>query len=136
LTKDELRRFVTERASGRCEYCQANALVIVIMELDHIIPRAQGGETTTENLCLYCRHCNGYKHNFLTGIDPQTQTEQPLFNPRTQAWTDHFRWDDEPSLLLGRTPTGRATIQRLQINREMIVKARKLWIEAGWHPPK
>ncbi len=35
----------------------------------------------------------------------------------------------------GLTATGRATIQRLKMNRPAVVGARKEWLEAGWHPP-
>ena len=34
------------------------------------------------------------------------------------------------------TPTGRATVAALNLNRLSLVKARQAWVAAGWHPPK
>lgn len=130
-----LRKQITEHAKGFCEYCQASQLVIIEMEIDHIVPESAGGLTIAENLCLACVGCNHFKGNFQTGIDPQTNQIIPLFNPRTQNWVDHFRWSDNGIYLLGLTPIGRATIERLKINRELAVKARERWAKVGWHPP-
>jgi hypothetical protein len=58
-----------------------------------------------------------------------------LFNPRTQAWTDHFAWSQDGSRVLGLTPSGRATLERLRMNRERLFMARELWVQAGWPPP-
>ena len=38
--------------------------------------------------------------------------------------------------MVGRTATGRATVEALQLNRDELVEARELWIAAGWHPPE
>jgi hypothetical protein len=130
-----LRHEVTERARGRCEYCQTQQEIVVSMEIDHIVPEAAGGETISENLCLACIGCNGFKLDFQSGIDPDTSQEAPLFNPRTQTWTDHFQWSDDGLRLIGLTTTGRATITRLQMNRDAVVNSRRRWVEVGWHPP-
>jgi hypothetical protein len=58
-----------------------------------------------------------------------------LFNPRRQRWLEHFTWTPEGDLVIGLTPTGRATIVALQLNRPTLVRARRLWVVAGWHPP-
>lgn len=46
----------------RCQYCgeQKSALNLT---LDHILPRAQGGETTPQNLVSACVKCNQRKGN-------------------------------------------------------------------------
>jgi 5-methylcytosine-specific restriction endonuclease McrA len=67
---EKLRQLVSQRASGLCEYCQSARLIIVIVEVDHIVPRAAGGETNLDNLCLVCRGCNSFKGDFQTGRDP------------------------------------------------------------------
>ncbi len=59
-----------------------------------------------------------------------------LFNPRTQVWPEHFAWSEEGDLIVGLTPTGRATVVALNLNRPSLVKARQLWVSVGWHPPK
>lgn len=133
---DALRQQVTERAQGLCEYCQTAQLIVVTMEIDHIVPQVANGETEFSNLCLTCRNCNGFKKDHQTGIDPHTDQEIPLFNPRMQVWSEHFRWSEDGTLMIGLTPTGRATIERLRINREGVAASRLLWVQAGWHPPK
>jgi hypothetical protein len=35
----------------------------------------------------------------------------------------------------GKTAIGRATVEALQLNREVLVEARGTWIAAGLHPP-
>jgi hypothetical protein len=133
---EKLRRQVIERARERCEYCQTPQVIVVEMEVDHITPEVAGGQTTLDNLCLACISCNGFKLDYQTGLDPETGGEVSLFNPRTQLWADHFAWSEDGTRVLGRTAIGRATVERLRMNRERLVKARQLWVQAGWHPPK
>jgi hypothetical protein len=83
---------------------------------------------------LACASCNLSKTDKATGTDPRTHAEVPLFNPRTQAWADHFRWADDHETLVGRTPTGRATVATLDMNNEVRLEARRLWIATGWLP--
>ncbi|MCC7208067.1 MAG: HNH endonuclease [Anaerolineae bacterium] len=130
-----LRRQVISRAHGRCEYCQTQQAIVIAMEIDHILPESAGGETSLANLCLACIGCNGFKLNHQTGLDSETGQEAPLFNPRTQQWREHFAWSPDGASVVGLTATGRATVERLRMNRETVVAARRLWVEAGWHPP-
>lgn len=106
------------------------------MEIDHIVPESAGGETEPGNLCYACISCNGSKLDFQTGIDLETSEETPLFNPRVQIWSEHFKWSNNGIRIIGLTEVGRATINRLRINRDIIIKSRQRWVEAGWHPPK
>lgn len=132
----ELRRTVTEQSRYRCGYClSAERIVGAIMELDHLLPAALGGETVEDNLWLACSACNILKHDRKAAQDPETGETVPLFNPRRHAWADHFVWSDGDIRVTGMTPTGRATVQALQLNRAVLVTARRLWIAAGWHPP-
>ena len=57
-----------------------------------------------------------------------------LFNPRTQNWNRHFKWNNEK--IVGRTACGWATTVALKLNNEIILPVRKRWIEAGWFPPE
>jgi hypothetical protein len=106
------------------------------MEVDHIIPISAGGESHLDNFSFVCRGCNSFKHDFQTGIDPDTNRSVVLFNPRIERWEDHFEWSEDGTLIIGLSPTGRATIDRLRMNRPGIVASRRLWVEAGWHPPR
>jgi 5-methylcytosine-specific restriction endonuclease McrA len=88
---ERLRQQVVERARGRCEYCQTQQVIVVSMDIDHIVPESVGGKSTLKNLCLACIACNGFKLDFQFGIDPETEQDTLLFNPRTQDWHHHFQ---------------------------------------------
>lgn len=60
----------------------------------------------------------------------------PLFNPREQRWDAHFAWTANGEEIIGLTASGRATVTALRLNREVLVRARRLWVAAGVHPPK
>jgi hypothetical protein len=64
-----------------------------------------------------------------------TQEEVPLFHPQTQSWTDHFSWNEEATQIVGLTPTGRATIDALKMNRQQIFRVRRMWVAMKEHPP-
>ena len=59
-----------------------------------------------------------------------------MFNPRRQIWQKHFAWTAEGDRIIGLTAIGRATVIALNLNRPSLVKARQVWVAAGWHPPK
>ena len=131
-----LRQRIAVQARYRCGYCLTQEVVSGIpLTLEHIIPKAKGGQDTEENLWLSCRLCNEAKGVLTEAIDPETGISVPLFNPRTQVWTEHFSWSDDGTSIIGQTPTGRATVVALSLNTELRIRARALWVEAGWHPP-
>lgn len=72
-----------------------------------------------------------FKRDFVSAIDPDSGVETALFNPRTQNWTDHFRWNDENTRLIGLSAVGRATVSRLRMNRSGAVRARQRWVDAA-----
>ena len=77
-----------QRAKYRCEYCHyPEILSSSPLSVDHLQPQSLGGDDNLDNLALACRRCNEIRYNFTTGIDPKTQTEIPLFNPRRQEWS-------------------------------------------------
>ena len=108
----------------------------VSFEVDHIIPKALGGETRLENLCLSCPACNRYKANRIEGVDPESGEIAPLYNPRTQKWEEHFAWSEDGTQIMGLTAIGRATIATLRMNRPSIVQLRRYWVALGMHPEK
>ena len=132
-----LRALVTEDERGRCAYCQsAVSIVGMPFEIDHVIPESLGGLTVRENLCLCCSPCNERKACRTTAIDPLTGKRAALFHPRRQVWSQDFRWIDGGLRIEGLTPTGRATVLALKLNRPILVTARQSWVKVGWHPPK
>lgn len=131
-----LRAAVAEHFQHRCCYCMTSERVSgAELTIDHIVPQALGGISAEENLCLACWRCNLLKRDRIAAIDPDTGVAVRLFNPRTQNWLDHFTWEDGGLAIAGLTPVGRATVGALRLNRVALVNARRLWTEAGWHPP-
>ncbi|HET6387141.1 MAG TPA: HNH endonuclease [Armatimonadota bacterium] len=131
-----LRQRVHQDAGERCGYCRApQHLVLAPLEIEHIAPAAAGGTNRESNLWLSCRLCNSYKGAQVTGRDPVTGIDVALYNPRYQRWHDHFAWVNAGAEVVGLTPTGRATVEALQLNNSHSVMVRQYWIAAGWHPP-
>lgn len=132
----EQKKKVAERARHCCEYCRSQArFAIQAFSVEHIIPKSQGGKTTLENLALACQGCNNHKYNKTEGMDPINWQVVSLYHPRKHRWNEHFAWNDEFTLIIGLTPTGRATVESLQLNRDGLVNLRKVLYAMGEHPP-
>ena len=128
------RSLVKQRARTRCEYCQlAQEYSVLPYQIDHVRATKHLGPNTMENTCLACAHCNAAKGPNVAGYDPETGVLVPLFNPRVDVWTEHFRW--QGGFLAGQTPVGRATIGVLRVNDPDCVEQPQELIEAGLFPP-
>jgi hypothetical protein len=131
----DLRARIDSADRRVCCYCRlSEANSGVPLSYDHIEPRGRGGVTSFENVCLCCRPCNEFKSDVTDADDPLTGERVPLFHPRRQVWHEHFTWSADATRIEGITPTGRATVVALRMNRAMIVAARGRWFLAGWHP--
>lgn len=128
-----MRAAVHERAAGRCEYCLvSDEDVLIPHEPDHVVAGQHGGATSLENLALACFHCNRLKGPNLASVDPETRELAALFHPRTQRWADHFRLTG--LLVIGLTPTGRATVFLLRLNAPERVRLREALQTVGRFP--
>lgn len=135
VTAQERSR-IAERARGCCEYCRSRVdFATQSFSVEHIIPVSRGGETTLDNLALACPGCNGHKYTKTEAPDPVDGTVVPLYNPRQQRWQDHFRWHEDFTCIVGLTPTGRATVSALQMNRPGVMNMRRALFALGLHPP-
>ena len=124
------------RRGERCGYCLSpQRLVMGRLEIEHIIPRALGGGDDESNLWLSCSLCNRYKGSQVEAADPLTGSTEPLYNPRTNNWHEHFSWSADGAKIVGLTATGRGTVAALKLNNEVAVEVRRNWVLAGWHPP-
>jgi len=134
---ERLRQEVIRRAKGYCEYCRSPMRYSPDpFAVEHIVPRVAGGGNATGNLALSCQGCNNLKFVSVEALDTVTGVVAPLFHPRQQRWGDHFLWSQDETLVVGQTPTGRATVERLRLNREGVVNLRRLLASIGQHPPK
>jgi hypothetical protein len=123
----ETREAVAARAERRCEYCHLpDRLQAGGFELDHIVPASRGGLTSWDNLAYACPHCNDRKWAHVHGRDPVTNQPVILYDPRKDCWEDHFEWSRaRPFEIVGKTPSGRATIARLQLNHPELLEIRR-----------
>jgi hypothetical protein len=130
----EQRDLIRERASNCCEYCRvAQDDRLSKFQIDHVIPVKHGGSDDTNNLCLACLKCNGYKGPNVAALDPVTSEATKLYDPRHQQWNEHFEINADATLT-GLSPEGRATILVLRINEEGRVKQRQMSMMLGEYP--
>jgi hypothetical protein len=84
---------------------------------------------------LSCQGCNNHKYNKIEAADPVSETVAKLYHPRKQIWADHFVWSSDFTVIVGMTPTGRATTEALHLNRESLINLRRVLCLFGEHPP-
>jgi hypothetical protein len=129
------REALVDRARGCCEYCGSQErFAMQSFCVEHTTPRSRGGESTDDNLALACQGCNNHKYDKVGARDPLSAEDVPLFHPRRDRWSDHFAWSNDFTMIIGLTPTGRATVEALQLNRSGVVNLRHILYAMGEHP--
>lgn len=125
------RAFVEHRAAHRCEYCHTPqaALPLYPFHIDHVVAKQHAADDTPRNLALACDRCNLFKGSNLASVDPASAMVVPLFNPRNDVWSAHFRFNG--ARIVGLTPTGRATVRLLKMNAPRRLEIREEWIGEG-----
>jgi hypothetical protein len=132
----DLQQQIRKQFANCCAYCRtAENLTVAIFEFEHIVPLKVGGETVAANLCLACPTCNRHKATRQTLTDVVTGQTVLLFHPQNQRWDEHFTWDETATRLIGLTPSGRVTIAALNMNRDQLIRVRRMWVKLGEHPP-
>jgi hypothetical protein len=84
-------------------------------------------------LALACVSCSLRKGASQEIQDQETGETVTIFNPRQQLWNEHFCWNSVEVIEL--TPTGRATIAALNLNRATMMAIRVEEEFLGRHPP-
>ena len=134
---DQIKINVRKTSRFRCGYCLFQQQYSpVIFQFDHYYPLSKGGANDEINLWLACGNCNNAKSDETECFDFQTETTVPIFDPRTDNWNEHFEWNEDGTIIVGKTPIGRGTVELLKFNIERVVAVRREWVLAGWHPPK
>jgi hypothetical protein len=138
LISQELREAVARRAGGVCEYCcLPQESQVATFPIDHVVPVSSGGLTVLDNLAFACPTCNSAKSTHVVAQDSEMGAEVPLFNPRSQIWSEHFRCSaDDPAVLEALTATGRATMELLGLNSQRRCAIRQWLMVVGKHPPQ
>jgi hypothetical protein len=127
---------VQSPANQVCEYCLALAnYSFHPFPIDHIVPLSKGGSSAPDNLAYACQFCNNSKYDKISAVDPLTGIVAPLYNPRIHTWAKHFTWNEDFTMILGITPTGRGTVICLDMNRIEAVNLRSALRAYGVYPP-
>lgn len=126
---------VKRKAQECCEYCGTQeAYSPDTFSIEHILPRAKGGTNDFTNLANACQGCNNRKYTHTETVDPLTGVLVPLYHPRQDKWAEHFTWNEDYTRMIGLSPTGRATIAALELNRKGVVNLRRVLHALGLHP--
>lgn len=130
------RQQVQKRAKGCCEYCKSqDKFSSSSFSIEHIYPQSLGGSDDLKNLAWACQGCNNTKFTKIEVLDVVSNSIVPLFNPRLDDWNEHFQWNEDCSLMIGKTAKGRATVSALKVNRDSVVNLRNVLFICGEHPP-
>jgi hypothetical protein len=91
---EDIRRIVAARADFCCEYCKMpEEHAFFTFHLDHIMSIKHGEQTTLENLAYACAYCNRNKGSDLASVLLPDNLVVRCYNPRTDLWNEHFRWE-------------------------------------------
>ena len=128
---DAVRQLVRKRADYRCEYCRVRQSHIPLspLQIEHVVPKKHHGDDDPANLALACDRCNLHKGTNVAGIDADSGQVVPLYNPRQQAWDEHFEL--VRFFLEGTTLTGRVTVDVLNMNEDRRVFLRETLMLLG-----
>ncbi len=123
MMEAELRRAVRVAFGGCCGYCGVSETAIGgELEIDHFWPQAAGGGDEIENLVYACTSCNRFKGDYSPGAGAPESLW--LLHPLRDEMSEHIAetaWGD----LLGITARGWFHIQRLHLNRPMLIELRR-----------
>ena len=104
--------------------------------LEHILPKILGGDDELYNLALACQGYNNFKFTKIFVMDKETNNVVYLFNPRQDKWTEHFKWNNNFTVIIGLTSVGNVTVNALQLNRDNLINQRIVYRAYGIHPPE
>lgn len=131
----DLRRLVFARADRLCEYCLIHEDDTFFgCEVDHIRSEKHDGTTEEANLALACLFCNRNKGSDIASVVPNTERLVRFFNPRSDAWSEHFRLGLDGIRIVPLTEIGEATVRIFGINAAERLLERDALREIGRYP--
>jgi hypothetical protein len=101
-------------------------------EPDHIIAVKHGGTSGLDNLAWACFDRNRFKGSDIALRDAVSGELVPLFNPRMQRWSEHFRL--ESGRIIPRSPVGYVTAFLLKFNLPQRIEVRETLARTGRYP--
>ncbi|MGD8792899.1 MAG: HNH endonuclease [Anaerolineae bacterium] len=127
MVSETLRQSIRALYGFRCGYCSVTETESGgQLEIDHFLPRSQGGQDTLDNLVYACRACNSFKGDYWP--PPGASPDLILLHPRKDDLSMHI--DSLPDgRLIGLTKRGWFHIQRLRLNRAQLIELRLQRVE-------
>jgi hypothetical protein len=120
----EARAIVRATFGGRCGYCGVSETSVGgELEIDHFHPLASGGSDDIENLVYACTACNRFKGDYAPAHGAPDSLR--LLRPQRDDLGAHVE-ETVHGRLIGLTPRGWFHIQRLHLNRPLLVERRQL----------
>ena len=128
-----VRSIVVNRATRSCEYCLLHEDdSFTPHQIDHIISRKHGGDSSAGNLAFACIRCNAWKGSDIASLGFDSERITFLFHPRRDRWRDHFRL--EAGKITPLTDAGAATVRLLRLNWPGRVTERRVLIQCERYP--
>ena len=130
-----IKKQVLQTSKGLCEYCQSQeAFSFTSYLVEHITTSSIDQKDIIENLVFSCQGCSNTRNENTKSTDPVTGKIINIYNPRVDVWSDNFCWSEDFTNLVGLTAIGRATIEKLKLNRETLKEYRSVLISINKHP--
>jgi len=122
---DAKTRAAVREVYGRCcGYCGVSEVWVGgELEIDHFQPLRYGGVDTPDNLIYACTICNRFKSDYWLTDDAPDNLR--LLHPGKDDLSAHLS-ETADGRLVGLTPRGWFHIDRLHLNRPLLVELRRL----------
>jgi hypothetical protein len=116
----EDRRKLRLRFRYRCGYCGVRERDVgAELTVDHFQPRSKGGSDDAGNWVYCCHACNEFKGDYWNPNSPSR-----ILRPLSDNLAAHL-FQESDGVLRALTETGQFHINRLNLNRQQLVKYRK-----------
>jgi hypothetical protein len=125
-----VRLLVARRATGRIALHEADSFTP--HQIDHIVSRKHGADSSLDNLAFACIRCNAWKGSDIASLGFKPGGIVGLFHPRRYRWRDHFRI--EAGEIVPLTDEGAAAVRLLRLNLHGRVTERRVLIECERYP--
>jgi hypothetical protein len=114
------RKSLRSRFHFRCGYCGVHERDVgAELTIDHFQPRSKGGASEPQNWVYCCHACNEFK-----GAYCQPDSPYRVLHPHRDDIASHLVEEDD-GILRALTDTGAFHIDRLHLNRELLVEYRR-----------
>jgi hypothetical protein len=120
----EIRAAVRDAYDRRCGYCGVSEVWVGgELDIDHFRPLRHGGGDDFDNLVYACTICNRFKSDYWPADDAPTNLW--LLHPFKDDLGTHVLQISD-GRLVGLTPRGSFHIDRLHLNRPLLVELRRI----------